>query len=215
VRVVVAVAVALGGCSSHDCEGYLWHIHVAGATFDSLAVLAQSPGSGTDTILTPALIAAGQPAATGNEHFFYLGDPRPTWLGKTVSSYTVTDGDPFSSQGPWFVIAQLHAPDGSVASYFGASTAPDYKPADCGGKEADVTVALEAADELEVWGPPASTMVMMHCARVVSAGATDFYLEHAGDRDCDGLQGSADCQPYAYCDPADTSAAGMAACACP
>ena len=239
---LVAFALALVGCTSADTtcndtsdgsypeEGYCIRVDVAATNgFDKIELLfgapgAEAPDAWISTAVaptTPALVASGDGSPTSfdvvpliSDELYVRGDETvdQTYVGTFASSTS------FKYEGwelyEWSSVIVLGFSDGAITGAGYASFATSF----------DVSVGLAAGTDVETWGLPGAwvgtggdpeSWDSGGCARITdaSSGITHFVLR-AGDYDCDAVQDNMDCKPAVYCDPRDTSAARIAACAC-
>jgi hypothetical protein len=219
---------------SYPEEGYCIRLDVAAGTgFDKIELLfggpgAEAPDTWTSTAVaptTPALIETGEGAPTSFDVVPLIDDDPYVRGDETVDQTQLGTFAPssglattFTYEGwqlyEWDSVVVVGFTDGAISGAAYASFATSF----------DVSLELATGTDVETWGLPgawvgtggdANSWGSGGCARITdaSSGITHYVLR-AGDYDCDGVEDSMDCQPAAYCDPTDTSAASVAACAC-
>jgi len=205
---VAVMLLSLCGCTGDEhCEGYVLNAHISSRdTFDRVWTFSFAPTPRPGQVLTPALIAGGAQPAPGTVIPIYTESERS--LGHATTSDVEQAADSFDRPDIEAVLAER--PSGAGYLYGENPDLPQYSQT-C--ETANKPIMLFEADEVELWAAPGAGADT--CARIVFAGVTTYLVRGFFDPDCDGQSGSADCQPYAYCDPTHTSTAGMAACACP
>jgi hypothetical protein len=196
IRVLSAAGLVMMGCGAQSAQSGSFRATIdASAAPDTrfVEVYYANGEPGSTPIATPDILAGTSSLAT----------TAMVWSGQFLvgPGYhgPVGVGGP-SGDGPLYLgVIGL----GGTGITGGAWSGPIAQP-----DGAMVELHLDPALVPEVWGTPAETG---QCYRL-NTGAATVYITRGDDPDCDGLIGSQDRQPHAYCDPSATSGPAHDAC---
>jgi hypothetical protein len=199
-RVLALVGLAMIGCEGQDddpIEGSFVDISIdpGPGGFDHLELYYGSGSPDSKPIATPAILSGTEPPAAAVTS--YVGGSLLRIDHGGSYHYRLWD---LRFAHPVYIGVAAIGGNGAKA---GGSSGPIEHP-----ENSAIRITLDPALRPELWGTPTASG---QCFRL-KTGSSTFFVLRGSDPDCDGITGSQDSQPYAFCDPAATSQAGRDAC---